>query len=156
MVIAVLGTVNAQMIATPRIALAMARQGIFPRWALKVNAGGTPTGALAITLAVALGFVLTGSYNKILGVDAFLVVAIYLIVFVSFFALRRKEPDTARPYRAPGYPWLPAGAVIFSVGILVAMALGDWKSAAVATASLLVCWPIGSRLARTARPASTD
>ncbi|HEY4321364.1 MAG TPA: APC family permease [Gemmatimonadales bacterium] len=148
MVVSVLGTVNAQIMAAPRVALALARKRLFPAAVLKVNDGGTPTTALALTLVLVLAFVLTGSFNAVLGIDSFLIVSIYLVVFGSFFVLRRREPDAERPYRAPGYPWLPGLAVVASVVLLVAMALGDWKSAVIMAALVGVCWPLSRMLPR--------
>jgi APA family basic amino acid/polyamine antiporter len=142
MIVAVLGTVNAQIIAAPRVLLAMARDGLFPRQATRVNAGGTPSVALGLSLLLIAGFLFTGSFDAILGVDAFFIVVLYLVVFLSLFVLRRREPETARPYRAWGYPVVPGLAVLFAVALLVAMTLGDRRGAIITLALLLVSLPM--------------
>jgi basic amino acid/polyamine antiporter, APA family len=140
-VIAILGTVNAQIMAAPRILLAMARDGLFPVQATRVNAGGTPTVALALSLLLVGGFLFLGSFDAVLAVDAFLIVLMYVISFASLFQLRRTEPDAPRPYRAWGYPVVPALALLFALGLLAAMALGDHRSAWITAGVLLVSWP---------------
>lgn len=141
MIVAILGTVNAQIIAAPRILLAMARDGLFPAQATRVNAGGTPSVALGLTLLLIVAFLFTGSFDAVLGVDAFFIVVLYVLVFSSLFVLRRREPDTPRPYRAWGYPLVPALALVIALALLAAMALGDRRGAAITAALLVVSWP---------------
>ena len=141
MIVAILGTVNAQVMAAPRILLAMARDGLFPAQATRVNAGGTPSVALGLTLLLIVAFLFTGSFDAVLGVDAYFIVVLYVLVFSSLFVLRRREPDTPRPYRAWGYPLVPALALVIAVALLAAMALGDRRGAAITAALLVVSWP---------------
>ncbi len=140
-IVAILGTVNAQIMAAPRILLAMARDGLFPAQATRVNAGGTPTFALAASLSLVGGFLFLGSFDAVLGVDAFLIVVLYLITFMSLFRLRRTEPDAERPYRAWGYPWVQAAAILVASGLIVAMTLGDTHGALITAAVLVASWP---------------
>lgn len=147
MIIAVLGTVNAQIMAAPRIVLAMARDGLFPPQATRVNDGGTPTIALALSLVCTGIFLFSGSFNAVLAVAVFLSLSLYLLTYASLFALRRKDPDVPRPYRAWGYPVVPALAIVSVVLLIILMALGDPKSAAIAFAVLVASWPL-SHLAR--------
>lgn len=142
MVVAVLGTVNAQIMASPRILLAMARDGLFPEQATRVNAGGTPSVALGMSLVLIAGFLFSGSFNAILGIDAFFIVALYLLVFTSLFVLRRREPDLERPYRAWGYPLIPGLALVFAVVLLIAMVLGDPRGALITLAVMVVSLPL--------------
>ena len=147
MIIAILGTVNAQIMAAPRILLAMARDGLFPEQATRVNAGGTPSVALGLSLLLIAGFLFTGSFDAILDIDAFFIVVGYVVVFCSLFVLRRSEPDTPRPYRAWGFPWLPGLALVIAVAVLVLMALGYLRGAIITFTLLAISWP-ASHLAR--------
>jgi APA family basic amino acid/polyamine antiporter len=140
-IIAILGTVNAQILATPRVLVAMAHDGLFPAQAMRVNAGGTPTVALVASLVLVGGFLFLGSFDAVINVDAFIIVLMYLISFSALFRLRRTEPDTPRPYRAWGYPFIPGLALLFTVGLLAAMALGDHRSALITVGVLLASWP---------------
>ncbi|MGH7657307.1 MAG: APC family permease, partial [Gemmatimonadales bacterium] len=141
MIISVLGTINAELMAIPRILLAMSRDGLFPRQATRINAGGTPTVALGLSLLVVTGFLLTGSFEVVLAFDALLILVLYLFSFIALFALRRREPDTPRPYRAWGYPVVPGITVAIGLGLVIAMAAGDVKSAVVVFGILVLSWP---------------
>ncbi|MGH7594452.1 MAG: ethanolamine permease, partial [Gemmatimonadales bacterium] len=77
----------------------------------------------------------------ILGVDAFFIVALYVVVFASLFVLRRREPETPRPYRAWGYPVVPGLALLLAVVLLVVMTLGDRGGALVTLALLAISLP---------------
>jgi len=141
MIVSVLGTSNALIIATSRILHAMSRDRLFPHVAARVNAGGTPTVALALTSAVVLAFLFTGSFNAVLGLASMLIVTRYAITFAALFALRRKEPATERPYRAWGYPWIPGLALLLAVAFLVTNAVTDVPHTLVTLGLLLVSWP---------------
>ena len=45
----------------------------------------------------------------------------------SVFVLRRTRPDAARPYRVPGYPWLPAFFVLAAVVGIASSFLASWR-----------------------------
>jgi APA family basic amino acid/polyamine antiporter len=158
MIVSILGTVNAELMAIPRILLAMSRDGLFPRRAASVNRGGTPHVALGLSLVVIAGFLLSGSFNAVLALDSLLIIVAYTCTFASLFVLRRREPDTPRPYRARGYPVLPAIALIAAIGLVVAMAAADVRSALIVLALLAASWPL-SRVVRRlmrAEPAPLD
>ena len=148
MMVAILGTANAQVMAAPRILVAMARDGLFPHQATIINAGGTPVVALAISLLLTGATLFTGSFSFILGVDSFFIVSLYLVNFSALFALRRKEPDTPRPYRAWGYPVVPALAFIIAALLLLAMTLGDTRGALITVGMMLVSWPVSKMVGR--------
>jgi basic amino acid/polyamine antiporter, APA family len=147
MIVSVLGTSNALIIAASRVPHAMSRDGLFPRVAGHVNAGGTPNVALAITAVVVLVAFFSGSFNAILGLSAILIVTRYTVTFAALFVLRRKEPDLERPYRAKGYPVVPALALLFAVAFLITSALTDVRDTLIVLTLLLVSLP-ASALAR--------
>ncbi len=153
MIVSVLGTVNAQIMVAPRILLAMARRGIFPHHATRVNAGGTPSAALAATLVVVAAFLFSGSFAAILAVDSILIVVLSIVTFTSFFVLRRREPDTPRPYRAWGYPWVQGAALVIAVAFLIVVAVGDPWNTLIAFGLIALSWP-ASRLVRRGRGAA--
>src|SRR4029453_1064221 len=69
MIVSVLGTANAILIQCPRILHGMSGDRLFPRAGDHVNAGGTPSVTLAVTAAVVLAFLFTGSFNAVLGLS---------------------------------------------------------------------------------------
>ena len=92
------------LIAT-RVLFAMSRDRLVSHHLLTVNAGGTPTRALALSVVVAVAFILSGTFQRVIAVVAFFFVFSYALSFVSTFVLRRREPDLPRPYRVPWWPW---------------------------------------------------
>ena len=158
MIVSVVGTINAVLIALSRVLLAMGRSGLFPRHAALVNAGGTPYVALAVSATVIAIFLASGSFSAVLGLSALFIVVKYTACFTALFALRRREPNAPRPYRAWGYPLLPALALAVVLALMIAMVVGDPRGAAIVLALLVVSWPL-ARLARLAArdvPSSTE
>jgi APA family basic amino acid/polyamine antiporter len=148
MIVSVLGAMNAQLMTMPRILLAMSRDGLFPRQAMRINAGGTPTVALGLSLLVVFAFLLSGSFTAVLALDAILIVTLYAFTFATLFALRWREPDTPRPFRAWGYPLVPALTLLISLALIAAMSASDWRSALLVLALLLASWPASRAVRR--------
>ncbi len=116
--------INLGYMFAARVIYAMSTDGLFFRQCRRVNRGGTPTVALVASLAATIVFLLfSGSFVRLVEALAFFTVVNYVILFLSVFILRRKEPDLPRPYRAWGYPWTTAltlaGGVAFLVGNIV-------------------------------------
>lgn len=122
-IIATLSVVNALILYAPRVPFAMSRDRLLPPQMMKVNKGGTPSLALFSLLSLSIVAALSGSYETFLAMAAFFSLAGETFVYLALFILRRKEPDLPRPYRAKGYPFLPAimvfGAIVFLVGYIV-------------------------------------
>jgi APA family basic amino acid/polyamine antiporter len=135
-----------------RVNFAMAEDGIAPAWCARVNRGGTPSTALIASSVVAALFLLTGTFERLIAICTFLFVASYALSFASVFVLRRREPDTPRPYRAWGHPWTTAAVLLGSLVFLTATLVADPRSAAIVGAILAVSYP-GFRLLTRARTA---
>jgi APA family basic amino acid/polyamine antiporter len=73
-----------------------------------------------------VGFIVSGTFNTVLALCAFFFVASYTLSFLSVFALRRKEPDTPRPYRVPGFPFTTGLVLVASLAFLVGSVVTDW------------------------------
>jgi APA family basic amino acid/polyamine antiporter len=125
MIVSLLAAVNANQLIASRVPLAMGRSGLLPSAATRVNLGGTPTIALATGTGLALLLIATNTFDTILALLAFFFVANYVLSFSSVFVLRRREPDTPRPFRAIGYPWTTGLALAGSVAFLGAAIVGD-------------------------------
>lgn len=141
LVIGLLSAVNALVLMGSRVAYAMSADGLFPRAGAAVNAGGTPTVALAASVGVALAFIATGTIDAIIAVLAFFFVANYILAFASVFVLRRREPETPRPYRAWGYPWTTGLAIAGSVAFLAGAVASDTTNSVYALALLAASYP---------------
>jgi APA family basic amino acid/polyamine antiporter len=128
MVISLLSCLNANQLFCSRTLYAMSCDRLFFRSFTRVNAGGTPTLALLLSTIVGVLFVL-GSFEIVIAMLSFFFVANYTLSYASLFALRKKEPQMERPYRAWGYPWTTSIALFASVLFLVASIAPDLKAA---------------------------
>lgn len=135
MIISMLSAVNACHLMATRVLFAMSRDGLFARRLAQANKGGTPVIALFMSAGVAALFILTGTIDQVLAVAALFFVVNYAVSFAAVFALRRREPDRARPYRAWGYPWTTgltlAGSIAFLAGAVASDIFGALAGRAV-------------------------
>jgi len=121
--VATISVVNALLLFAPRVPFAMSRDGLLPPQMMKVNKGGTPSIALFVLVFFSILAALSGKYETFLAMAAFFSLVGEAFENFALFVLRRKEPDLPRPYRAKGYPFLPAilliGAIVFFIGYVV-------------------------------------
>ncbi|MEO8635931.1 MAG: APC family permease [Gemmatimonadales bacterium] len=138
----ILGGVNATVLMACRIPLAMSHDGLLPAAFDRVNAGGTPTVSHWVSIGLALGFILSGSFEEVLALAAFFFVANYAMSFISVFALRRNEPDTPRPYRVPGYPYTTGLVLLGALAFLVGSYVSDQTHTIRSLLLLAISYPI--------------
>lgn len=138
----VLSLVNAVLLITPRILLAIGRDGLFTTKAATVSAGGTPRVALAVSSAAAIALILTGTFEQIVALAAVLFLLTYIAGYAAVFVLRRREPDLPRPYRAFGYPFTTGAVLLGCVLILIAALMEDPRSGVIAAILLGACAPL--------------
>ena len=142
-IVSMLSGINALHLMATRVIFAMSRDGLFTKHAAVVNEGGTPTIALALSLFVALMFIIfVEKFETVITVLAFFFVVDYILSFVSLFVLRWREPDMPRPYRAWGYPVTPALALIGSVLFLAGAIRADTRNSIYALVLLAVSYPM--------------
>jgi amino acid transporter len=102
------GTVNAQMLAAPRIYFAMARDGHFFGWMGRVHRRfRTPAWAIGAQAAWAAALALSGTFRQIVTYTAFPNYLFLSLAVAGLIVLRRREPDLPRPYRVALYPITP-------------------------------------------------
>jgi APA family basic amino acid/polyamine antiporter len=141
MIVSMISGINAYHLMASRVLFAMSRDGLVTRRASVVNKGGTPTVALALSAAVAVMFILSGTFDEVIAVLAFFFVANYTLSFASLFVLRKTMRDAPRPYSAWGYPFTPAIALIGSVAFLAGAVAGDTRRSLWALALLAASYP---------------
>lgn len=132
-VVTLVSSVIANLLIASRVSFALARDGLLPRVGARVNAGGTPEIALGASAAIAIAFLLSGTFETVIAVLAIFFVLEYVFSFTSLFILRRREPTMGRPWRAWGHPWTTGFVLVGSVVFLLAAVAGDpWHSAGAA------------------------
>ena len=147
-IVIVVVAINAIVMCCARILYGLARDGLFLPVATKVNKGGTPHIALAITAAVAVPLIFSGAFAFLFKLTAALAIFAFFLYEASLFALRRQQPDLHRPFRAMGYPFLPAFVCLLDLALLIAFIAADPMSGVYMALLIAVCIPVGIILHR--------
>jgi basic amino acid/polyamine antiporter, APA family len=142
MIVALISAVNSNVLMAPRVLFAMSRDGLFWRGAAEVNEGGTPDISLLISSLLAALFIISGRFEQVIAVLAFFFVANYTLSFASLFALRRREPEAPRPYRAIGHPFTTGLAFLASVAFLIGAVASDTRNSVYALIVLALSFPV--------------
>ena len=109
------GCNNGLILAGARVYYTMAEDGLFFKKAGTLNKHGVPQWALWAQCVVASILCLSGRYGDLLDMISFVVVIFYVLTIVGIFILRIKKPDATRPYKAFGYPLLPALYILMGI-----------------------------------------
>jgi APA family basic amino acid/polyamine antiporter len=122
MVISGIGSLNSSVLSGARVPYAMARDGIFFKIARGIHPKFlTPARALIFQGVLAGLMALTGTFEELTNLFVFAAWIFYGLAVVALFRLRRTEPNMPRPYRCPGYPWVPgvfvAGALALTISL---------------------------------------
>ncbi|HKQ62790.1 MAG TPA: APC family permease [Candidatus Polarisedimenticolaceae bacterium] len=127
--LSLLPLLNAILMIGTRILFALGRDGLFWSSTSQVNAGGTPGVATAVTTAIAVTLIATGTFQKLIAMASFFLAANYCVSCLALVVLRRREPTLSRPFRAWGYPWSAGLVVLGAVAFLVGALAGDTLNA---------------------------
>ena len=117
--ISTFGCNNGLILAGARVYNAMARDGLFFKKAAVLNKYDVPEFALWIQCIVASLLCLSGKYGDLLDMISFVVVMFYALTILGIFVLRGKRPNAERPYRAFGYPILPAVYILMAIAFCI-------------------------------------
>ncbi len=115
------GCVNGILLAGARVYYAMSQDGLFFKSVGKLSAKGVPVNSLWLQWAWTCLLCLSGSYGNLLDYVIFAVLIFYILTIFGLFVLRRTRPDAVRPYRAIGYPVLPALYLAMAAWICVVL-----------------------------------
>jgi len=116
------GCNNGLILAGARVYYAMAKNGLFFRSAARLHPKyHTPAHSLVMQCVWTCILCISGSYGQLLDYIIFAVLVFYILTIAGLFVLRVKRPDEPRPYRAIGYPVLPAIYILMAVFIDVVL-----------------------------------
>ena len=116
------GCCNGLILAGARVYYAMAKDGLFFRNVAKLHPNyKTPAVSLMVQMVWTCILCLSGSYGQLLDYIIFAVLVFYILTIFGLFVLRRSHPDVPRPYRAIGYPALPAIYILMALFIDVVL-----------------------------------
>jgi basic amino acid/polyamine antiporter, APA family len=113
--ISTFGCNNGLVLAGARVYYTMAKDGLFFKKAGTLNKKAVPEWALWAQAVVASILCLSGGYNDLLDMIAFVVVIFYVLTIIGIFVLRKTKPNIERPYKAFAYPFLPALYIIMGL-----------------------------------------
>jgi len=116
------GCANGLTLAGARVYYAMSRDGLFFKSVGSLNPRfKTPVAGLAIQAVWATFLCLSGSYSQLLDYIIFAVLLFYILTIAGLFVLRFKQPNAVRPYKAFGYPVLPALYIVMACWICIVL-----------------------------------
>ncbi|MBD1392415.1 APC family permease [Mucilaginibacter glaciei] len=117
--ISTFGCNNGLILSGARVYYTMAKDGVFFKRTGTLNKFGVPQFGLWIQALVACLLCLSGRYGDLLDMISFVVVVFYVLTIVGIFILRAQRPNADRPYKAIGYPVLPAIYILMGVAFCI-------------------------------------
>ncbi len=136
------GSLQASVLAGARIPFAMAREGLFFRGLGQVSAKThVPARAVIAQAAWASVLAISGSYDTLTDAAIFAVWLFYGLTASSLFVFRRTLPDAVRPYRAFGYPLVPAAFVLVTLCLIGNTFIATPRLALIGVAGMLAGLP---------------
>jgi APA family basic amino acid/polyamine antiporter len=121
--ISTFGCNNGLILSGARVYYSMAKDGLFFKRTGDLNKYGVPQFGLWIQCVVASILCLSGRYGDLLDMISFVVVIFYVLTIFGIFILRKKHPNAERPYKAFGYPILPAIYIIMGIAFCILLIL---------------------------------
>jgi APA family basic amino acid/polyamine antiporter len=118
--VSIFGCISSTIIGASRLGLPMAEEAPALRWLARIHPRyRTPTTGI-VTLGVwSIGLVLSGSYEALFNYALFASFIFHGITAIALFTLRRQQPQTPRPYRVFGYPYVPAVFLVAMIGLVL-------------------------------------
>ena len=120
--ISTFGCANGLTMAGARVYYAMSKDGLFfksvgklhPKWR-------TPVAAIVVQAIWSAALCISGSYGQLLDYIIFAELLFYILTIAGIFVLRAKRPNAERPYKALGYPVLPAVYILMAAWVCIVL-----------------------------------
>lgn len=141
-VISTFGCNNGLILSGARLFQSMAQEGLFFKSATYLNRFAVPSKALWLQALWASLLCLSGSYGSLLDYCTFASLIFYIITISSIFYLRKKEPRAQRPYKAFGYPVIPALYILVAGAICVNLLVFKSKHTVLGLGIMMIGIPV--------------
>jgi APA family basic amino acid/polyamine antiporter len=151
--ISTFGCANGLILTGARVIYAMSQDRVFFAAAGRLNRASVPAVALMMQGIWAAALTLSGTYSDLLDYVIFAQLMFYVLTVSAVFVLRRRLPDAPRPYRAWGYPIVPAlyivAASALMVDLLILKPLASWAGLLIALSGVpIYFWTTRTRSAQ--------
>ena len=113
--ISTFGCNNGLILSGARVYYTMANDGLFFKKTSELNKNSVPEFALWLQCLMACILCVSGQYGNLLDMVSFVVVIFYVLTIIGIYILRKRLPDAERPYKAFGYPFLPALYIVMGL-----------------------------------------
>jgi APA family basic amino acid/polyamine antiporter len=140
--ISTFGCVNGLVLAGSRLYYAMAQDRLFFASVGRLSARGVPAAGLLLQGLWSIVLIFSGTYNDLLNYIIFAALLFYVLTVAGLFVLRKKRPNAERPYKAIGYPVMPAVYVLLCAlimfDLLIVKPVYSWPSFIIVLAGIPV------------------
>lgn len=140
--ISTFGCLNGLILTAARVYYAMAKDGLFLPKAAKLNKNNVPANSLMMQCIWSCLLCFSGTYGDLLNYIMFAVMLFYILTITGLFILRKKRPDMERPYKAFGYPVIPALYIFMAAMVAFDMLIYQTKSSLYGLIIILIGIPI--------------
>jgi amino acid transporter len=142
--ISTFGCVNGLVLMGPRLYYAMAQDRLFFQSVGRLNQRGVPAFGLVLQGLWSVLLIFSGTYSDLLDYIIFAALLFYVLTVAGLFVLRRTRPDAERPYKAFGYPLVPAVYValcaLIGIDLLIVKPRYSWPSFIIVLTGIPVFW----------------
>lgn len=120
-VISVFGACNGFVFSGSRVAYFMASEGLFPgsKKLSRLNKNHVPADCILLVGVIGAILSITGQFNLLTDLAVFSIWTFYTLTFLAVIRYRKMKPDLVRNYRVPGYPLIPAVAILSGLFVIV-------------------------------------
>ncbi len=152
-----LSTLSVYLLTGPRVTFAMARAGHFPAIFGRLSpATGTPLVATGLQAGWGVVLLWSGTFDQIVLYAGLGLSMASMLSVAAVYVLRVRQPDLPRPFRVPGYPWVPAFYLAINAALTAAVFAREFRVAACSIFSILTGLPVYYLLTRPRRPDRCD
>ena len=118
--VSIFGCISSAIIGASRLGLPMSQDAAAFRWLARIHPRyRTPTAGIVTLGGWSSLLVLSGSYEQLFQYSLFSSLIFHAITALALFSLRRTQPNTPRPYKVAGYPWVPALFLAAMTGLVL-------------------------------------
>ena len=136
-------SLNGSMLASPRVFFAMADDGLLFQSIAKVHPRyKTPYVAIILAAILGVALVMSRSFERLTDTFVLAIWPFYALGVAAIYRLRSARPDMSRPYRALGYPVVPAIFIASVAAFVINSLMNDTTNSVITFAVILAGLPV--------------